>query len=140
MLKDALDSFERQLEADDDGALHGEERGGHPDPSRPESEYEEQRQRNIERNQQVLRDLGLEGSGSLRPQKRPATAPRRPRPPPGEPTRASERLQGQPAAPSYSEADADRELDNLLASDEEEERQPPPAAQTDPVPLEAVRE
>ena len=58
MLEDALDSFERQ---------HGEERGGRPGLSRPESEYEKQRRRNIERNQQVMRDLGLQGSESPRP-------------------------------------------------------------------------
>ena len=58
MLEDTLDSFERQ---------HGEERGGRPGLSRPESEYEKQRRRNIERNQQVMRDLGLQGSESPRP-------------------------------------------------------------------------
>ena len=123
MLENALDSFERQ---------HGEERGGRPGPSRPESEYEKQRRRNIERNRQMLRDLGLQGSESPRPHSRPAPTPRRHRPPPVEPTRASERLQEHTAAPLYSEADADRELDMLLGSDEEED---PVGARNDPIPL-----
>ena len=113
-----LDIFMQEEQSNQStSSLTHEERGGRPGPSSPESEYEKQRRMNIERNEQVLRDLGLQGSESPRPHSRPAPTPRRHRPPPVEPKCASERLHRHTAAPLYSEADADREFDILLSGD-----------------------
>ena len=80
------------------------------------SDYEKERQANILRNQAHLRELGLEG------QIVPPPAPRQPRPPrpPGVPSRASDRQRGK-ARKSYSEAQGDRDLEDLLASESEDE-------------------
>ena len=113
-----LDIFMQEEQSNQStSSLTHEERGGRPGPSSPESEYEKQRRMNIERNEQVLRELGLHESEPPRPHSRPAPTQRRHRPPPGEPTRASERLHRHTTAPLYSEADADRELDMLLSGD-----------------------
>ena len=58
------------------------------------SEYELERLENIRRNNQVLRDLGLDGDPLVPP--RPPAAPRQPRQPraPDGPRRHSSRLQG----------------------------------------------
>ena len=113
-----LDIFmQEELSNQSTSSITHEERGGRPGPSSPESEYEKQRRMNIERNEQVLRELGLHESEPPRPHSRPAPTQRRHRPPPGEPTRASERLHRHTTAPLYSEADADRELDMLLSGD-----------------------
>jgi hypothetical protein len=100
-----------------EGQEHGSDRGERaraPPPPSGLSEVEEQRLRNIARNKQRLRELGLEPEEEDAP---PPRAPRQPRPPPGPPTRASERVRG--SRHSYSEADADREFERQLAVEDE---------------------
>ena len=121
-----LEDIERELMADSDDEGGGEagdrqasaEGGtGRQQQADGLSDYELERQENIRRNNQILRDLGLE-EDPLIPQ-RPPPAPRQPRQPPGPPTRSSERVRGQERG-SYSEADADREFERQLAEDDEQ--------------------
>jgi hypothetical protein len=105
------------VEGGDDGGISGG--GGQAGPSSALSDYEQQRLDNIRQNEERLRTLGLL---PLAPAARPTPAPRQPRPPrpPGVPSRASDRQRGK-AQKSYSEAQGDQDLEDLLASDSEDD-------------------
>jgi hypothetical protein len=107
------------VEGGDDGGISGG--GGQAGPSSALSDYEQQRLDNIRQNEERLRTLGLLGD-PIAPAARPIPAPRQPRPPrrvPAEPSRGSERQRGK-APKSYSEAQGDRDLEALLASDSDD--------------------
>ena len=107
------------MEGGDDGGISGG--GGQAGPSSALSDYEQQRLDNIRQNEERLRTLGLLGD-PIAPAARPIPAPRQPRPPrrvPAEPSRGSERQRGK-APKSYSEAQGDRDLEALLASDSDD--------------------
>ena len=113
--------LEREMEEEQEEQSEGPSERGGDDEAGPLNDYEAQRAENIRRNNERLQALGLL-DGPMAPASRPTTAPRQPRPPraPTEPSRGSERQRGKERK-SYSEAQADRDLEALLATDSEDD-------------------
>ena len=113
--------LEREMEEEQEEQSEGPSERGGDDEAGPLNDYEAQRAENIRRNNERLQALGLL-DGPMAPASRPTTAPRQPRPPraPTEPSRGSERQRGKERK-SYSEAQADRDLEALLATYSEDD-------------------